>query len=346
MPSEHERPSNAELLEVLAQYDVGEVSSIQEFVRGSRRSPKFIVETPQGKFLLKRRAKGKDDPVKVAFAHALQNHLALKGFPLPRLIGTQADNNSMLQWHGRVYELFEYVDATAYDGSLDATYHAGRALAMYHKLVRDYHPQWVPPRGSYYDSDPVRNGLNSIPTTFASHESVHGQEAEVLSTIQRLREIYDQAAEAANELGLPQWEMQIVHSDFHPGNVLFRSRRVVAVLDYDAARIQPRVTDLANGTLQFSIIGGQAPSQWPDFFDESRVKRFLRGYDEINTLTVAELRASPYLMIEALVAEAVVPIAATGSFGDLAGFGFLQMVQRKAAWLQSNAERLGQMLEA
>jgi len=345
MTGEHDWPQNEECWQVLKQYDVGDVRSIQEFVRGSRKSPKFIVETDQGQFLLKRRAKGKDDPVKVAFAHALQNYLAARGFPLPRLIGTRADNNSMLQWQGQVYELFEFVDAKQYDGSLDATYHAGRALAMYHKLVRDYHPQWVPPRGSYHDSNPVRNGLNAIPTTFASHESVHGQEAEVLSTIQHLRDLYDDAAEAANKLGLTEWEVQIVHSDFHPGNVLFRNRRVAAVLDYDAARIQPRVTDVANGTLQFSIIGGQSPSQWPDFFDETRVKRFLRGYDEINTLTVAELRASPYLMIQALVAEAVVPIAATGSFGDLAGFGFLQMVRRKAAWLQMNAERLGRMLE-
>lgn len=45
-------------------------------------------------------------------------------------------------------------------------------------------------------------------------------------------------------------------------------------------------------------------------------------------------------MIEALAAESVLPIAATGSFGHYQGFGFMKMVRRKVAWLWTNAERL------
>jgi hypothetical protein len=45
-------------------------------------------------------------------------------------------------------------------------------------------------------------------------------------------------------------------------------------------------------------------------------------------------------MIEALVAESVYPIAATGQFGKLEGAAFLEMVQRKIVWLQQNADRL------
>ena len=49
---------------------------------------------------MKRRARGKDDPFKVAFCHAIQLYLASKQFPLPHLIGTKKENNSMLQWRG------------------------------------------------------------------------------------------------------------------------------------------------------------------------------------------------------------------------------------------------------
>jgi hypothetical protein len=48
----------------------------------------------------------------------------------------------------------------------------------------------------------------------------------------------------------------------------------------------------------------------------------------------------PSLMIEALIAEAVMPIAATGSFGRMEGFRFLQMINRKVRWMQQNGERL------
>jgi homoserine kinase type II len=145
----------------------------------------------------------------------------------------------------------------------------------------------------------------------------------------------------AESAGLNNWPRQIVHADWHPGNMLFRDNHVVAVIDYDSARLLPRVLDIANGALQFSIIGGSDElAKWPDYVDESRFKRFLRGYDAVVLLSQAEIRALPWLMIEALIAEAVFPIAATGNFGRMQGLQFLQMVQRKVAWLKRCAEQL------
>jgi hypothetical protein len=48
-------------------------------------------------------------------------------------------------------------------------------------------------------------------------------------------------------------------------------------------------------------------------------------------------------MVEALIAEAVFPIAASGSFGRMDGLPFLQLVQRKIYWMQRNADRLVQL---
>ena len=111
--------------------------------------------------------------------------------------------------------------------------------------------------------------------------------------------------------------------------MLFRQRKVVAVIDYDAARMQQRVIDLANGALQFSILGGsEDPSQWPAYLDATRFKRFIRGYDEVDVISVAEFQVLPNLMIEAMVAESVLPVATTGSFGRIEGYGFLQMIVR------------------
>src|ERR1700742_1397320 len=84
-----------ELAIVLSHFDIGIIDSIVEFPRGSRKAPKLLVVAEHGKFLLKRRARGKDDPFKVAFCHALQLHLAAQQYPLPHLIGTRRDNNSM-----------------------------------------------------------------------------------------------------------------------------------------------------------------------------------------------------------------------------------------------------------
>lgn len=333
-----------ELAVVLSHYDTGPIEAIQEFPRGSRKAPKLILRGGRGLFLLKRRARGKDDPFKVAFCHALQLHLADKQFPLPHLIGTKTDNNSMLQWKGRIYELFEYIKGTSYDNSLEATTDAGKTLGLFHKLLRDYDPEYEPAQGSYHAARSVAGSMQQIPQTLPRLDpGAAQQEDRIAQVVHFLHTSYNEAAVRVNDMGLPDWPMQIVHCDWHPGNMLFRGSRVVAVIDYDAARIQQRVLDAANGALQFSILGGgDDPSQWPDYIDESRFKRFLRGYDSVPdaVLSRAELRTIPWLMIEALIAESVIPIAATGSFARMEGVGFLLMVERKVRWLQQHADDL------
>src|SRR5438874_10481584 len=151
-----------ELAIILSHYDVGVIDSIVEFPRGSRKAPKLLIVSDQGKFLLKRRARGKDDPFKVAFSHALQLYLASKQFPLPHLIGTKRENNSMLQWRNAVYELFEYIPGQSYPQTLEATFDSGRILGLYHKLLLDFKSEWQPSSGSYHMAPAVETGLRTI----------------------------------------------------------------------------------------------------------------------------------------------------------------------------------------
>ena len=91
--------------------------------------------------------------------------------------------------------------------------------------------------------------------------------------------------------------------------------------------------------------GEEDVAKWPAEMDESRFRRFLRGYDEVSLLTEAEVRTLPWLMIEALIAEAVFPIAATGHFGRVEGAPFLQMVRRKVQWMQKSVDQLVELAE-
>ncbi len=334
-----------ELAIVLSHFDVGRIQAVREFRRGSRKSPKLLIQTETGTYMLKRRAAGKDDPFRVAFSHALQLYLASKQFPLPRLMGTRGDNRSMLQYQHRIYEMFEYIKGGGYDNSLDATASAGKTLALFHKLLADYQPEYEPPVGSYHASRSVARSMDTIPGAIAKIDpkSAETESDKIVKAVAYLRAAYNEAAMRVNEIGLSDWPMQITHADWHPGNMLFRGSRVVAVIDYDAARIQQRVIDVANGVLQFSILGGgDDPSQWPNYVDAARFRRFIAGYDSVPgcVITRAELKTIPWLMIEALICESVIPIAATGSFARLDGLGFLLMIERKVRWLQGHVDKL------
>ncbi len=338
-----ERFSPEELTRCLGHYELGRVESLQEFTRGSQRSPKVIITAKAGKFLFKRRAKGRDDLAKVTFTHQIQQALAARGFPLPGLIPTR-ESKTILVLDSNVYEMFHYVIGGGYDGSSQATCSAGRTLALYHQLLADFRSDFRPPSGSYHDADSIHQAVR---TTVSSLPLAHRPPAEVVTaTAQWLAESYHLCGQQAEDAGLDAWPEQIVHGDWHPGNMLFRDRAVVAVVDYDAARLQRRVIDLANGALQFSIIGGGDDTRvWPDQVDLPRFHQFMKGYAEIGPVSEKELQAIPFLMCEAMIAEAVLPIAATGSFGRIEGFAFLAMIQRKVLWILSHLDELRKAME-
>jgi Ser/Thr protein kinase RdoA (MazF antagonist) len=163
----------------------------------------------------------------------------------------------------------------------------------------------------------------------------------VPSLIDELTSLYDASRERVNRLGFDRWSCQVVHGDWHPGNLLFQGSRVAAVLDFDAVLLAPVVVDLANGLLQFSIVGGAScPADWPDHCDRDRLDQFLAGYCHTRPVNQEQRTALPDLMMETLIAEAVLPVAATGMFGHLSGTDFLVMIRRKARWLDKHRKIL------
>jgi Ser/Thr protein kinase RdoA (MazF antagonist) len=335
-----------ELAIVLSRYDLGDIHAVREFARGSKRAPKLVVEADKGTFLLKRRAPGpQSDVAKVAFTHQIQLLLAAKNFPLPYLIGTRKANNSMLILDETIYEMFEYISGEGYGAKPGETYHSGHTQGLYHKLLEDFHTNYSPPTGSYHDAKAIREMTASAPESLKIGDEAQTQKA--LDLIRMIGEAYDHCAEKVNRAGLHNWAKQIVHGDWHPGNMLFRNGKVVAVIDYDTARYQQRVIDMANGALQFSILGGNGdPRQWPDHLDMDRLKEFIRGYDVVNVVSVAEIRAIPYLMCEALIAEAILPVIATGNFGRFDGVAFLEMIAKKVKWVFKSLDEIYKLLDA
>ena len=335
----HDRFSSEELAKALSHFDIGIIGSVREFPRGSRRSPKVIINAQRGKYLFKRRSKGKADLAKVAFTHQIQLWLAAQNFPLPHLIGTRNNNNSMLVMDSSIYELFEYIEGGPYDASEEATFHSGRILALYHKLLADFRSDYAPPTASYHNAMAIHKAIRNTVRTIPSEKLPSTDVLQKL--VDSLEDAYHQCATKIDQAGLGQWPSQIVHGDWHRGNMLFRDRNVVAVIDYDSARLHQRIIDLSNGAMQFSIIRKNTdPSQWPDNVDMKRYKKFVRGYDSVNVISVAELKTIPLLMCESIIAEASLPIGTTGSIGHMEGFGFLQMVDRKVKWILSHLDEL------
>lgn len=336
-----------ELAVVLSHYELGIIESITEFPRGSRHSPKVGIVSQSGKFLLKRRPAARARPEKTRFAHEVQEHLIRAGFPVPKLLARRDAGKGALQIRDFVYELFEFIPGHPFGRTSQEAYEAGGLLARFHEATNGFleTTDLVAPRGDYHDIPGVRTGLCGIGSTLSSHDSFSGDEAELAGLIQQLLGDYDRAAEAVNVVGLTSWPERIIHSDWHPGNLLFRNHKVVAVIDYDTLRVSRRVIDVGNGALQFSMLASGDPETWPDELDEARFEAFLAGYDQVDPLGREERICLPHLMIEALIAECVPPITQTGSVGRWAGYRVLRMARRKVDWIDANAKRLATVRE-
>jgi Ser/Thr protein kinase RdoA (MazF antagonist) len=341
--------SSEELARVLSHYDIGVIHQVKALSAGSRRVPKVVVTSEKGKFVLKRRPRGKDDLDWVTFAHSVQNHLANKKFPVAPLLSTRDENNTILNLDNHIYEFFKFIKGTRYDGSREATTQAGRQLARFHLCLADFRLHREPQRVGFHDSSAVRRHIKTIGAGKKTSPKKQSQ-----TTAEALLNLYNDSSIRVNKLGFVSWRQQVVHGDWHPGNMLFSDHKFAAVLDFDAVKVAPPVTDLANGMLQFSIVaspkpagqtGGKSePADWPDYFDEDRFLQFLNGYYELVKLDKKKLNSLIDLMVETMIAEAVLPVAATGFFGDFTGLDFLKMIRRKADWLSKNRIKLTQAI--
>ncbi len=328
--------SSEELVRVLSHYDVGIVHRVRPLEAGNRRAAKVVVEAERGSFLLKRRPRGADEPARVEFAHAVQRHLTARSFPVPQLLETSTEGRTLLNLDKHIYELFHFVEGSRYDGSLEATREAGRQLAVFHRDLRDLDAPGAPTEGCFHGDPIVRQNLTKLASEKGA-DPARRMQAVADALLMR----YDKSSVRVNRLGFDTWKQQVIHGDWHPGNLLFSDHKVRAVVDFDAIRISPAVTDLANGMLQFSIVAGRPdPADWPAHFERDRMFEFLNGYREVTRLDERKRYGLVDLMIETMIAEAVLPVAATGFFGHHCGIGFLQMILRKTRWLRRHRKEL------
>jgi len=328
--------SSEELAQVLSHYNIGVIHQVTPLSAGNKRAPKLILVSDKGKFLLKRRQHGKDGLYRVAFAHTVQTHLDTRSFPVASLVETRDQKKTLLQIENHIYELFEFVSGARYNGSAEATIDAGCHLAEFHQYLSDFACAWEPLKGSFHDSSIVRRHLKMV-----GSGKRQGADDKLRKIADGLMCLYNESSTRVNQFGFDSWPQQVVHGDWHPGNMLFSEHRLVAVLDFDSAKVAPPVTDLANGMLQFSIVGDRPnPADWPDYLDQARLIQFLQGYRQIIQLDKNKLASLLDLMVETIIAEAVLPVATTGFFGNLSGLDFLKMINRKARWLDNNRHTL------
>ena len=335
-----------ELVMILSRYDIGAIRRVKNYNKGSRQSPKLILDSTKGRYLLKRRAVGRDALDRVKFSHIIQKKLGEHRFPVAGLVET-VDGNTLVENEGKIYELFHFINGHRFDKSKPEAAESGRVLAHCHDTLREFSEESAVKKTSFHQIETTKKTISELVDVLSNFENKSNLKG-MDETICYIEEQFEKAKFAADSVGFSSLPTSVVHGDWHPGNMLYEDGEIVAVIDFDSLRVAQRITDIANGVLQFSMrMGTDDVNNWPDSFRGHTIRSMVQGYNAftVSPLLPSEISIIPPLMKEALIVESVFYVHRTGSFGNILGSDFLRMVERKLRWLDDKTERIIEVLQ-
>jgi homoserine kinase type II len=279
-------------------YDLGRCQSVELLPAG--KSKHYRITTDGGEYIL-RRSHSSRTLEEVRFEHALVAHLRSNGFPAPVFV-PGVSGETPLVVDGHLYSASVFVKGSPYQAeNVEHLREAARTLARYHRIVASFGSP--PPRGREpFLSETLRERLATMPSPeiVSDFSARYGDRDPRIPDLLASLPYVLERGEA--DLGLldrlyPDLPKLVIHGGCRRGSTLFKGDHLVAMLDFDSARPEARVLDLAIAFHDFGKVWGDPGS--PDFkvpLDLRIVSAFLVAYQEINPLEEAELEALPTLL--------------------------------------------------
>lgn len=222
-------------------------------------------------FILKHRG----NRTRVLEEHDLMAWLAGHGQPISQLLPT-LKGVPWAEYDGAIYVLYPYVDGVAAN-TLDLLEEnlAGVLGASLASLQRDL--------ALYERKEPFPSFDLYHEVASYAWPILHGYLAQDFR--HRLQEL---------ERGISRYLVnpyealprQLIHRDFHPGNLIFRGGELKGILDFDRVRLGIRLFDpcyLCTAVLSSNFSDLSKRAAWPGF-----VQTFLQGYGEVQRLSQTE----------------------------------------------------------
>lgn len=240
-----------------------------------------VIETGGSIWTLRRQAPDltQDD---TRFRHAFMTHLLGEGLPTPALLPTPEGRTWAIARDG-IYELQAYLPGESYasDDSTARMEASATLLGALHQSSASF--TWAPYTWPDERSAPALAQSYTALIRESSQQLWAG--TSVAAGLARVADACDERiAAAAHALSLTPAPPELhIHGDFQPHNLAFTKGSVSALYDFDAARWEQRVYELAYALLFFTGLrwtdGEQlTPPRVEDGLDTLLAHRFLAAY--------------------------------------------------------------------
>ena len=232
------------------------------------------------------------------FEVQLIGYLRERGYAAPAIIPTRG-GEEYVEHNGTFYLITAFIPGSPYDP--EDTRHllaAGRGLALYHQLVKDF------PGPPYYRSSPVLNslgptGVRSLTQVgpLASHFLSADEQKHLESAFSYISRQFIGVQREMAEI-YPSLNKLIIHGSFGRSALIYDRERLIGIVDYDRATHGIRAMDLAYTIKAFCRIHDQYSEDYRVGLDYERCRDLVLAYQEVEPLAREEIRALPLIFRE------------------------------------------------
>lgn len=273
------------------------------------RSNNWVLITNQGKKILKR-YKPSVEAEQILHEHAILSQLAQIQFPAP-LLNKNLHGETLTIIENSRFALFDYLDGyfqyheQIYFPNQTNTFLelAALSLASLHESLRDFTPVGKNPNGFISKESPRWLGLNWYLEQLAvnkqqTQERLRDNPGYELNVIHsRGKWIEDRLTGLDKILTTAPLDRVIIHGDYGPYNLLFKNGSPVVMIDFELARLDWRLTDLATSMNTFTRnrMG----------FQQKKMRHLIQTYQSASNVRAEELDYLPtvweYLSLRRLI---------------------------------------------
>ncbi len=229
-------------------------------------SRKAILYTDKGEFFLKEKPIYSSDKRSRDKSASFQSYASSKLETVPKILSTK-DNKKFVIWEKRYYFLTKYIKGRIFNGSDEDVISMLSALRKLQEVGREYATREDVPADIHkiIESYEVAQLIPLIKSNIQSEdESIIYQR--IIKCLAKLKSEY---------ISLPKKEYIMSHSDFIVFNLIFDNEEVVAINDFDNAKMLPNLHDLAEFLVSATLlnyIGSVTNMKYPVLLEPQKSK--------------------------------------------------------------------------
>lgn len=323
------------IAEVIRQhYDLGDVDLPEQLEAAhQRRHRKMIVRTSTGSYLAKTY---KRDPVvldALRFQHRLSDHLYENGLPVARIQRAKT-GKGIVEVDDWALELQQFVAGDPMRVNSATLMVSAKALGMFHKVCQGFP---CPPRDAnmWRFSEVPRGAFQSL---FELARQQAGEE-KMMAHCNSIALFLQDAAGALSIDRRSEFEIGLIHGDWHGANLMFLEDNLAAIIDLEFAGLGCYLEDIAYGISNLCIRTTTSDEKM-----RTRTNILLDYYQFSRSLSYAELVALYY----AVGVKHITTVSyQTHQGGKVAGYTAAEWIERldvQCQWLaeQSRKARWGE----